>query len=388
MTAHETSLGAKAFGKHADSRLIVAYESHQDALQFLSSALGEASGIALLQGPAGSGKTTIISEQRDWSARDVATALVDGTRLAPRELLDSILAQFGINATSMQNEQSLKRLNHFLTQETRRGHVPVLFIDNADRATESALRLLDWLSALQAGSHYALRIVLTGRDLSKTLEIDGLHGMEGRDPATYSLNPMSAQEAKVYLRTRFIAAGGEDSEKVFPIDVCEKLRKLSRGWPGGLNRFAIEIVERTPVRKPASSKPRIVITRHGVVVSEHELSVGKYIIGRSDLADIIVEDSFVSKMHVLLQVYPSAIVLLDLNSTNGTTVNSRVVHQTVLRSNDILSLGQHRLKIENAPALSPRIESQVRASDTRTMQNLAGVRRSRALRTIQSLQRG
>lgn len=388
MSAHETSLSAKAFGKHADSRLIVAYQSHQDALHFLSSALGDPSGIALLQGPAGSGKTTILSEQRDWSARDVATALVDGTRLAPRDLLDSILAQFGINAVSLQNDQSLKRLNHFLTQETRRGHVPVLFIDNADRATESALRLLDWLSALQAGSKYALRIVLTGRDLSKTLKIDGLHGMERRIPATYSLNPMSAQETKVYLRTRLIAAGGEHSEKIFPIDVCDKLRKLSRGWPGGLNRFAIEVVERMDVRKPSSGKPRIVISRNGVVESEHELSVGKYVIGRSDLADIIVDDSFVSKTHALLQVYPSAIVLMDLNSTNGTTVNSRIAHQTVLRSNDIISLGQHRLKIENAPALSSRVEKQIRASDTRTMQNLAGVRRSRALRTIQSLQRG
>jgi type II secretory pathway predicted ATPase ExeA len=387
MPKHHSSLSSRAFGQHADPRLIVAYQSHQDVLRFLASALGQPNGIALLQGPAGSGKTTILNEQRDWSSRNTATALIDGTQLTPRQLLDSILSQFRVKVVSPQDDQWLPRLNSFLTQETRRGHTPVLIIDNADRATESALRLLDWLAALQAGSQYALRIVLAGRELSSLPHYGSLHSLVRRNPATYSLNPMSAHESMTYLRTRFIAAGGTHCEIIFSLDVCDKLRELSRGWPGELNKLATEIVERTVERKPEKPKPRIIISRDGEVMAEHELSVQKYVIGRSDLSDIVVEDSFVSKTHALLQVYPSAIVLLDLNSTNGTTVNSRVVYQTILKSNDIISLGRHRLKIENAPVLSPQLETQIRTSDTVTMQNLAGLRRSRALRTIQSLKK-
>ena len=90
-------------------------------------------------------------------------------------------------------------------------------------------------------------------------------------------------------------------------------------------------------------------------------------------------------MHAMLQIYSNAIVLLDLNSTNGTTVNSRVVEKTILRTDDIISLGRYRLKIDNAPAINARMDERIKASDTMTMQNLVDVRRARAKRTITAL---
>ena len=386
MPAHDSSVSSKAFGKNADSRLIVAYQSHQDALRFLSSALSDGNGIAMLQGPTGSGKSTIIREQRDWSRRDASVALVDGVQLTPRKLLDEILEQFGIKVISVQDDQSMQRINNFLTQETRRGFPPVLFIDNADRATESALRLLDWLSALEAGNKYALRIVLTGKEqLSSLLLHDSMHSLRRRNPATYSLNPMSSQETMIYLRTRLIAAGGERPERLFSLSVCDRLRELSRGWPGELNKHAMDVVDRVAEKKTEKPKPRIIVTRDGETVAEHELSVQKYVIGRTDLADIMIEDVFVSKTHAMLQVYRNAIVLLDLNSTNGTTVNSKPIHKTILRNNDIITMGRYRLKIEDAPAITPEIDAQIEANDTVTMQTIQDLRRTRAQRTIKAL---
>ncbi len=136
-----------------------------------------------------------------------------------------------------------------------------------------------------------------------------------------------------------------------------------------------------------SARPvaRIIVTCDGETVAEHELTKRQYVIGRGDLADIIIEDSYVSKMHAMLQIYSNAIVLLDLNSTNGTTVNSTVVQKTILRNNDIISLGQYRLKIENAPALSTEMDQRVKASDTLTMEHLDDFRRLRARRTVTAL---
>jgi pSer/pThr/pTyr-binding forkhead associated (FHA) protein len=78
-------------------------------------------------------------------------------------------------------------------------------------------------------------------------------------------------------------------------------------------------------------------------------------------------------------------VLIDLNSTNGVTVNSIVTEKTILKSNDIITIGRYRLKLENAPALNAELAEKVRASDTITMQNLEDLRRSRARRTIAAL---
>ena len=383
MPAHGSSIGSKAFGEHADAGLIVAYESHQDALRFLSSALGEENGIALLQGPTGSGKTTIIKEQLDWSSRDAAVALVDGAHLTPRRLITDMLSQFDVQTVSQHDEQLLQAVNNFVTQQTRTARAPVLIVDNADRATSSALRLLNWLAALDSRGNYALRIVLTGKArLSALLRHASMRSLARRHPATYSLNPLTARETMIYLRTRLIAAGGERVEKVFSIDVCDRLREVSRGWPGPLNERAIEAMERRTELQSARPIPSVIVTHDGETVAEYVLKERKYVIGRTELADIVIEDSYVSKMHAMLQVYANAIVLIDLNSTNGTTVNSRLVPKTILRNNDIIALGRHRLKIENAPALSAEMDERIQASDTMTLRHLEDLRRSRAQHTI------
>ena len=144
-------------------------------------------------------------------------------------------------------------------------------------------------------------------------------------------------------------------------------------------------MERMSELRAARPVPRIVVSHDGNRVAEYELTERQYLIGRTELADIVIDDRYVSKMHAMLQVYANAIVLLDLNSTNGTTVNSRVVLKTVLRSDDIVSLGRYRLKIENAPAIGSDMDERIKASDTLTMQHLDDVRRSRARRTLKAL---
>lgn len=383
MPENGSTLASRAFGEHADSALIVAYESHQDALRFLSAALSHANGIAMLQGPMGSGKTTVVKEQLGWSARDAQVAFVDGARLTPRQLAVRMLEQFGVESIPRDDEQMLESINRFLTQQARTAQAPVLIVDNADRARSSTLSLLNWLAALEVRNRYALRIVLTGRERLWALVSErSLRHLARRHPTTYSLNSLTRRETIIYLRTRLIAAGGERSEEVFPVDVCDRLYELSRGWPGRLNEYALGAMARGDELRDARPVPRIIVTRDGETIAKHDLKNKQYVIGRSDLADIVLEDNFVSNMHALLRVYANAIVLLDLNSTNGTTVNSIEVPRTVLRNNDIVSLGRHRLKIVNVPALSADMEEKVRAADTVVMKNLEDVRRSRARHNI------
>jgi len=78
-------------------------------------------------------------------------------------------------------------------------------------------------------------------------------------------------------------------------------------------------------------------------------------------------------------------MLVDLNSTNGTTVNSRIGVKFVLKSNDIITLGRHRLKIENAPVISAEMDECIKATDTITMASIDDLRRARARRTVKML---
>jgi type II secretory pathway predicted ATPase ExeA len=84
MHSNRSSLEEKAFGENPDNGLVIACASHQLALRFLSASLAHSNGIALLKGPTGSGKTTIVSEQLDWSMRKAVVAMIDGASLTPR----------------------------------------------------------------------------------------------------------------------------------------------------------------------------------------------------------------------------------------------------------------------------------------------------------------
>ena len=110
MTSKGSTLARRAFGHASAAGLVVSYESCQLALRFLAAALDQDNGIALLQGPAGSGKTTIVQEQATWWQRKVPVAVFDGRKAATRELVSGMLAQYGVEVVPQQDEQVLKAL--------------------------------------------------------------------------------------------------------------------------------------------------------------------------------------------------------------------------------------------------------------------------------------
>ena len=101
----------------------------------------------------------------------------------------------------------------------------------------------------------------------------------------------------------------------------------------------------------------------------------KMLIGRSEFADIVIEDLFASKLHAMLLVYSDALVLLDLNSANGVTVNSVKTKCAVLKDSDIITIGHHRMKVQNAPVLSEEMRRMLLSKDTVRMKNIVDVKR-------------
>lgn len=68
------------------------------------------------------------------------------------------------------------------------------------------------------------------------------------------------------------------------------------------------------------------------------------VIGRKD-TDIIVADPLASKRHVAIQVVNGKLMLVDLNSTNGTTVNGKPVKQHSITGGDVIGMGSTALKV-------------------------------------------
>lgn len=389
MAARGSSLACKAFGKDADKSLIVTYESHRAAHRYVSSALEEINGIAILQGPQGSGKTTIINELVPRLKREAPVAVFDGSKAAARRPVGSILSQFGVESIPEEDEAMLQTLNNYVTQQARSGTAPILIFDNADRLEPSTLSLLNWLSTLDVRGRWAIRFVLTGKDrLSRLVANHSMRNFECRHPAVFTLNPMSKREAGIYLRTKLIVAGGENSETIFSLDLCENLHERSRGWPGRLNELALEAMSRIGENTGARPEPLVIVMDDGRKVAEHTLTTREIIIGRDKMADIVIDDGYVSKMHAMLRLHETAVILLDLNSTNGTRVNSMETMKAVLHNDDVISIGRYRLTVENLPTVSEELTEEIKRGDTLTLDDPSDIRRSRAMHNIRRLDKG
>lgn len=429
MRADKSWIGDQAFGEDAGALVTVTYKSHQDALLFLRSALTDDTGAGLLQGPRSSGKTTVLTRLAEQLPKETAVALIDGARIKPRELLSRMLSQFGYETGLQSNEELIKMLSVFAVQQTRTWQPPILIIDNVDRMYPSALRILNTLAELKSQERFALRILVSGGEgLSALIESPGMASLAERRVGSFVMSPLSLREALIYLHARLGACGVNNADTVFPVDVCDRLYQQSGGWPGLMNQFAREAIGRAaqfPLRLSDTEKkqeadegtsdavpdavpdelpvlgaqeaasqtpPRLIITRDGKTVAECELSERKTLLGRSDFADISIDDDFISKMHIAFLLYSDALVLLDLNSANGTTVNSIRVGSTILKDDDIIVLGNHRLKIANAPPIGSEIAEILKTHDTVKMKNLIDVRREkarkRAMAASTSKQRG
>lgn len=91
-----------------------------------------------------------------------------------------------------------------------------------------------------------------------------------------------------------------------------------------------------------------------VVESSPDLEEGRIVplergitIGRSDGADLSIEDAFVSHMHARILRRGSYHFVEDLGSTNGTFLNDlRVEHDAQLKVHDSLRIGQTTLRYE------------------------------------------
>ena len=124
--------------------------------------------------------------------------------------------------------------------------------------------------------------------------------------------------------------------------------------------------------------PSFVVTRHRNTLGEYTVADKKILIGRSEFADIVIEDRFASKLHAMIMVYSDGLVLIDLNSANGVSVNSQKVKCIVLRDDDIIQIGHHRLKVQDAPPLSDEMREVLESKDTVKMKNIVDVQKLKA----------
>lgn len=151
--------------------------------------------------------------------------------------------------------------------------------------------------------------------------------------------------------------------------------------------------------------PKLIVSIDGVVIKEVLLTKDRTTLGRRPYNDVVIDNLAVSGEHAAVLMAGNDVVLEDLNSTNGTYVNSRAIRKQGLRHNDMVEIGKYKIKFLHemqddargepaartpapAPAVAERSVPQRRAFDTVLAASESDAAQSAAIRVTSGASAG
>lgn len=402
MDIAQTGLRRQPFHASGQPVNFVPYHAQLEAHRFLQMILKDDRGIGVFFGPESSGKKCIVRDFLRGIFSDIPVAVIDATRLKTRDLLTALLAQYDPGPTFESVDDYWYALRVFLAEKTRTGQTPLVVLENINKMYPSGLYTLCKLAELQVQGQYLLRMILmSDKAPFAIMHAPSMTAVAKRSISAFELGPMTSKETSTYLHAKLRASGCDNPDMFFSGDVIDDLHTESGGWPGkldGLAKQAMERAEQLPitrehvspsvVQSPPARSPlaavvepvedpgiqRLFLTFNRKTMQEIDLTESKVLIGRSELCDVSIESRFVSKHHALLVRTDNALHLLDLNSTNGTFVNSHRIQSKVLRHDDIISVGNHGIKLI-CPAYRARpVVEELDLAETSTLKTLPDIR--------------
>lgn len=228
-------LKERPFNVTSDPAFFFLSNKHKEALAHLHYGISQRKGIIVLTGEIGTGKTTLCRFFLSELSRKVKTAFILNPRFSEIQLLESIVADFGIAAPNKGKLGLVKQLNSFLLNESGSGNNVVLIIDEAQNLKPGLLEQIRLLSNIETEKEKLLQVILVGQpELNARLNLYELRQLRQRVMVRYHILPLEHREIANYIEHRLnIAglAGGID----FTREAIEAIASFSSGTPRLIN---------------------------------------------------------------------------------------------------------------------------------------------------------
>ncbi len=146
---------------------------------------------------------------------------------------------------------------------------------------------------------------------------------------------------------------------------------------------------------------RLILSLNGQTLAEYNMTKERYTVGRLPDNDVRIDNPAVSGHHSLIINILNDSFLEDLNSTNGTYVNGRLIKKHALQHGDVVTIGHHQIRFvddnadeadqeefERTMVINPRTQNQVAMEHAREAAEEAapGTRASKERVSVAKLQ--
>jgi putative secretion ATPase (PEP-CTERM system associated) len=228
-------LRERPFALSPDPDYLYPSRVHREALDYLRYGLESHAGFVVITGEIGSGKTTLLQTLLRGLDSQTTVARIVNTMLEPRELLETIMLDFGLDAGGKSKPLLLRDLAQYLVDQRLTGRMVLLVIDEAQNLSPAALEELRMLSNLETEKSKLLQIVMVGQpDLRDKLAAPELEQLRQRITVSYHLTPLDPEETANYINHRLRRAAN-NTPLEFPRGVTAVIHARSRGIPRVVN---------------------------------------------------------------------------------------------------------------------------------------------------------
>jgi general secretion pathway protein A len=352
---------------------------HQDAiLSAIGHRLMGRDRLGIVTGESGVGKTTLLKRFVTGLSDEALVAEIRDPGLDEQALLQSVLMGFGFDPVDGSPEVLRNIIRVYLAHALSRNSNAVLVVEDAQVMSAQALECICRLAGLEHDGEFLLNVLFAGPpELDRVVNSPGMGALTGRHRVRLHVPALDDVETRGYIDHRLAAAGAAEPGRLFPAEVSAAIHEYSAGVPRRIDSLgaatleatfeqracrvsvaAVETAVRMLALDAAAAAPeglaarracgpataRVVVSVDGNTLGEYPLAGDRIIAGRHEQCDIQLEGRFISRHHAMLMRTRGGYCLVDLNSTNGTYVNSRRVVQRVLSDGDVLQIGSHRLE--------------------------------------------
>ncbi len=337
----------------------------------------------VVTGDIGCGKTTLINRFLSDIGDDVRIARIFQTQISTRQFLQTLLAQFGIEAYRKNKAELLADVTEFLLERNRRGEQVVLIVDEAQNLSLRVLEEIRLLTDIETEQAKAINVILCGQpELNDKLNEPDMAQLLQRVHFCVHVKPLGMVEMSEYIDHRLRIAGWGEEDALFPTSVMPLFFRYTGGVPRLINTLcdtvltAAYVDEETQVSEAlvsaaieeldwgpfetrtrttdkrtfparADVPPKLVLLRDGEIVKRFVLEGRRVLVGRDADNDLPVASEFISRHHAQISYYRGSYWVMDLKSTNGTFVNGKRVRRLRLTDRDVIAVGHHRLVFQN-----------------------------------------
>ena len=206
-------LKAKPFSLIPDPSFLHFSDKHKVAYSLLEYGLHEQSGLTVITGEVGSGKTTLIRHLlSEIDQSELAIGLINNTHASLGDLTQWVALAFGIPHEDKDKVTLFRDVQDYLINEWASGKRAVLIVDEAQNMDKETLEELRLYTNINADGEQFLQIVLVGQpELRDILRAPELAQMAQRVSVEYHIEPLGWQDTANYIRHRLATASNEES---------------------------------------------------------------------------------------------------------------------------------------------------------------------------------